>query len=103
MRPKILKRLTVSTGIGTVSYNRLPRLNVSVEGISIQVNEENGRHFYAKIDGPEGTPYEGGEFRVEMYLPEDFPNAPPKCLFRTKIWHVNIDDKGRICLSTLKP
>ena len=38
-----------------------------------------------------------------MYLPEDFPNAPPKCLFRTKIWHVNIDDKGRICLSTLKP
>ena len=67
------------------------------------MNEENGRHFYAKIEGPEGTPYEGGTFRVEMYLPENYPIDPPKCLFRTKIWHVNIDDKGRICLSTLKP
>ena len=29
--------------------------------------------------------------------------VPPKCLMRTKIWHVNIDPLGRICLSILKP
>ena len=38
-----------------------------------------------------------------MFLTEDYPQAPPKCLFRTKIWHVNIDNVGRICLSILKP
>ncbi len=28
--------------------------------------------------------------------------VPPKCLFRTKIFHPNIDKVGRICLNILK-
>ena len=32
----------------------------------------------AELDGPTGTPFEGGLFRLRLVLPSDFPAAPPK-------------------------
>ena len=49
-----------------------------------------------KIAGPEGTPYEGGIFNVELYLPDEYPMVPPRVLFRTKIFHPNIDKLGTL-------
>ena len=48
-----------------------------------------------KIAGPEGTSYEGGMFHAELFLPEEYPMVPPKVLFRTKIYHPNIDKLGK--------
>ena len=42
------------------------------------------------IDGPPGTPYEGGAFRVKLTLGRDYPAAPPKGHFLTKIFHPNV-------------
>ena len=41
----------------------------------------------------------GGMFNLELYLPEDYPMVPPKILFRTKIYHPNIDKLGSLLLS----
>ena len=52
----------------------------------MRVSESNLRHFYVVLDGPKGTAYEGGKFNLELFLPADYPMAPPECFFRTKIY-----------------
>ena len=68
---------------------------IIVVGIYAEPSENNHRHFFVKIAGPEGTAYEGGMFHAELYLPDEYPMVPPKVLFRTKIFHPNIDKLGK--------
>ncbi|VDL61685.1 unnamed protein product [Hymenolepis diminuta] len=75
-------------------------LTEPVEGIKVAVDESNNRYFCAIIEGPKDSPYEGGFFKLQLFLPEDYPHKPPRCLFMTKIYHPNIDQIGRICLDT---
>jgi len=71
-------------------------------GISASPSEDNLRYFNVMILGPTSSPYEGGVFKLELFLPEDYPMAPPKVRFLTRIYHPNIDKLGRICLDILK-
>ncbi len=71
-------------------------------GISASPSEENARYFNVMIIGPSTSPYEGGVYKLELYLPDDYPMAAPKVRFLTKIYHPNIDKLGRICLDILK-
>jgi ubiquitin-conjugating enzyme E2 T len=56
----------------------------------------------AVVQGPEGSPYEGGSFRLQLSLPTRYPFEPPAVRFVTKVYHPNIDPVGRICLDSLK-
>mmetsp|Transcript_19844 Transcript_19844/g.55343 ORF Transcript_19844/g.55343 Transcript_19844/m.55343 type:complete len:159 (+) Transcript_19844:1495-1971(+) len=77
-------------------------LSEPAPGISASPSEDNLRYFNVMILGPSQSPYEGGVFKLELFLPEDYPMAPPKVRFLTKIYHPNVDKLGRICLDILK-
>ncbi|XP_076893199.1 ubiquitin-conjugating enzyme E2 22-like isoform X2 [Bidens hawaiensis] len=72
------------------------------EGIKVGVNDDDFSTIFADIEGPAGTPYENGVFRMKLILSRDFPHSPPKGYFLTKIFHPNIASNGEICVNTLK-
>jgi len=67
------------------------------------VNEGDHAHWKACLKGPEDTPYGGGQFTVDIVIPAQYPFAPPKMKFDTKVWHPNVSSQtGAICLDILK-
>ncbi|KAJ5682216.1 Ubiquitin-conjugating enzyme E2 [Penicillium macrosclerotiorum] len=55
------------------------------------------------LTGPAGTPYAQGIWRLNLKMPEDYPQSPPKATFRTRIWHPNVEElTGAVCVDTLK-
>ncbi|CAD7673487.1 unnamed protein product [Nyctereutes procyonoides] len=67
-----------------------------VPGIKAEPDESNAHYFHVVIAGPQDSPFEGGTFKLELFLPEEYPMAAPKVRFMTKIYHPNVDKLGRI-------
>lgn len=81
----------------------LQRLNIDpAPGISVDIINDDARYLNILLIGPKDSPYEEGIFKLELFLPEEYPLIPPKIRFLTKIYHPNIDKLGRICLDILK-
>ncbi|KAH9992008.1 ubiquitin-conjugating enzyme/RWD-like protein, partial [Russula compacta] len=66
------------------------------------VSDDNPFLWRARIPGPQGSVYEGGVFNVEITLGHDYPFSAPKVLFQTRIYHMNISEKGSVCIDILK-
>lgn len=71
-------------------------------GISAAPRENNIMAWTAVIFGPDGTPWEGGTFTLDLVFSEEFPNKPPVVRFTTKMFHPNIYLDGSICLDILQ-
>ncbi|KAG2270630.1 hypothetical protein Bca52824_065185 [Brassica carinata] len=69
---------------------------------SIGRDSNNLFKWNAMIQGPEGTPYAGGMFSIDIKFPKNYPFTAPKFAFKTRIYHPNINSEGSICLDILK-
>ncbi|KAH0512351.1 Ubiquitin-conjugating enzyme E2 L3 [Microtus ochrogaster] len=77
---------------------------------NIQVDEANLLTWQGLIV-PDNPPYDKGafrieinfpaEFRIEIHFPAEYPFKPPKITFKTKIYHPNIDENGKVCLPVI--
>jgi len=65
-------------------------------------SDDNMLSWTATIEGPEDTPYTGLTMKLGFEFPSNYPYAPPTVLFKTPIYHPNVDFSGRICLDILK-
>ncbi|KAF4566364.1 hypothetical protein EYR36_011790 [Pleurotus pulmonarius] len=70
--------------------------------ITLSPSDDNLYLWKSTLPGPQGSPYEGGVFNVEIHLPPDYPFSAPKVVFTTRIYHMNISDRGNICIDILK-
>lgn len=70
--------------------------------VSLAPIEDDLFDLLGSVEGPPGSPYQGGIFYVRITIPYDFPWVPPECRFLTKIYHPNIDPRGKICLDVLE-
>lgn len=74
------------------------------DGVSVGVADDgNIFNWNLMIIGPDDTLYEGGFFNAKLEFPADFPNAPPVMTFTTPIWHPNVYEDGKVCISILHP
>merc|ERR1719235_1796081 len=74
----------------------------SGEGVHIFPAPENLRYWRVLIEGPQGSPFEGGIFALNVVVPDDYPFQAPRITFETPIYHCNTNDSGKICLDILQ-
>ena len=111
--PVMLKDLSEGNAVGSrddMVYNS-KRILKEVKAVTAPENTQwinasplhfDMHHLLAGIEGPPDTPYEGGVFWIDVrYNQQDHPFKPPKLRFLTRIYHPNIDSRGRICLDIL--
>ena len=77
--------------------------DTETSGVTVTVMNDNVMTLQGSIKGPIDSPYQAGVFLVEIKIPQDYPFAPPKMRFITKVWHPNVSSQtGAICLDILK-
>mmetsp|Transcript_68408 Transcript_68408/g.164210 ORF Transcript_68408/g.164210 Transcript_68408/m.164210 type:complete len:168 (+) Transcript_68408:64-567(+) len=72
------------------------------EGISAAPVGDDLFRWTAIMFGPEGTPWQGGVWKLDMQFPAEYPERPPSVRFVNEIFHPNVFSDGRICLDLLR-
>ena len=64
---------------------------------------ENNNIFTWRVTmvGPVNTPYDGGLFTVIITFPFDYPSHGPEFQFKNKMYHLNVNNEGHICLTSI--
>eukprot|EP00434_Breviolum_minutum_P034428 symbB.v1.2.030472.t1/scaffold3440.1/size56587/1 len=88
-RPRELKRLEKELQDIRALAKDGKEAQVSADSV-----ENDLTHWKAWLKGPEGTPYSGGLFDIDIEIPPEYPYNPPKMKFDTKIWHPNISSQA---------
>ena len=68
-----------------------PHPDPNIGGFSVGlIDEDNFFEWRACFGGPRGTPYNGGIFYLILKYPDNYPSSPPKVIFKTPIYHMNV-------------
>lgn len=92
-------------------YREIKELSTSLpserlSNIWIRFDEETPQYLRALISAPLGTPYAGGLFCFDIFIPNDYPAGPPSVILLTTgggrvRFGPNLYADGKVCLSLL--
>ncbi|KAK1569934.1 ubiquitin-conjugating enzyme [Colletotrichum navitas] len=66
------------------------------------IDESNLLHLKGSFPAPPDTPYAGGQYEVDIKIPDNYPFKSPIIKFDTKIWHPNVSSQTQQLLPTLR-
>jgi ubiquitin-protein ligase len=72
-----------------------------IDNVTFQVDENNILNWTFTLLGPHESPYEGGQYNGIIKFPSEYPNKPPMVKFTSKIFHPNVHEDGKVCISIL--
>lgn len=94
----------MSSASGKLLGNQFRKIQSEpVEGIAVELSDDNLHEWKVYIEGPKETFYEGGIFQLAMKFPTDYPMSPPTVTFISDFWHPNVYPDGKVCISILHP
>lgn len=86
----------------TTDIKRLTtELNILSKKYDVEIVDDNIYHWQIALHGPDGTPYFGCTFLIDVIFPDEYPFKGPNVSFITMIYHPNVSKKGEICLGSL--
>jgi len=74
-----------------------------VPGFTVEPASDDLFTWIVGMYGPPATIYEGGYFKARLRFPETYPMDPPSMVMIAPMWHPNIFEDGRLCISILHP
>jgi len=72
-----------------------------VPGFTVEPASDDLYTWIVGMFGPPDTIYQGGYFKARMKFPESYPMDPPSMVMMQPMWHPNIYEDGRLCISIL--
>ena len=73
-----------------------------VNFLLISLENDNLLHWNITLQNLTDSPFEKGQFDLEMKFTPEYPFKPPVIIFKTRIYHPNVSETGDVCLSLIK-
>ena len=89
-------------GILEYEFNRVKEQKLEEYGITIKLEKENDfTKWIVTLIAPEDSDYNGAKYEVLVEFKNDYPYNNPEFTFRSKIYHCNVDNEGKLKVNWL--